>query len=103
MYACGQTALHPDTAKHCNFQIIGGEATGVYQFKTGFYGLTTMPTEFQQIMDTTLAGIANTFVFIDDILIVSEEEHIEKVRQVLRKLDEANVRLKAEKCTFAAK
>ena len=105
-YAYGQVKLSENTAKHCNFQIIGGEATGVYRFKTGFYGLTTMPTEFQRIMDTTLAGIANTFAFIDDILIVTrgdEEGHIEKVRQVLKRLDEANVSLKAEKCTFAAK
>ena len=49
LYAYGQTTLHPETAKHCNFQIIGGETT--YAFKTGFYGLTIMPPEFQKIMD----------------------------------------------------
>ena len=72
---------------------------------TGFYGLTTMPTEFQRIMDLTLTGISNTFAFIDDILIVThgnEEEHIKKVIEVLRRLDEANVNLKLDKCTFAA-
>ena len=58
-----------------------------------------MPTEFQQIMDTTLAGIANTFAFLDEILIVNrgeQNDHLEKVRQVLRRLDEANVSLGAE-------
>ena len=24
MYAYGQTELHPETARHCSFQIIGG-------------------------------------------------------------------------------
>ena len=103
-YAYGQVELSPDTSKHCNFQIIGGEATGVYRLVTGFYGLTTMPTEFQQIMDLTLAGISNTFVFIDDFLIVThgtEEEHIQKVEEVLNRLDEANVNLKLDKCNFA--
>ena len=33
-YAYGQTELHPDTVKHCNFQIIGGKPTGTYTFKT---------------------------------------------------------------------
>ena len=39
--------LDEETAKHCNFQIIGGKATGTYRFVTGFYWLTIMPTEFQ--------------------------------------------------------
>ena len=38
-YAYGQTELHSDTAKHCNFQIIGGKGTRTYTFNTGFYGL----------------------------------------------------------------
>ena len=70
-YAYGQVKLSEETAGHCNFQIVGGEATGIYTFITGFYGLTTIPTEFQRIIDLTLAGITNTVVFIDDILIVT--------------------------------
>ena len=76
----------------------------MYRFVTGFYGLTTIPTEFQRIMDLTLAGISNTFVFIDDILIVThgtKEEHIQKVEEVLKRLDEANANLKLDKCNFA--
>ena len=46
-YAYSQLKLHHDTAKHCNFNIICGEHTGTYRFKTGFYGLTDMPEEFQ--------------------------------------------------------
>ena len=45
-YAYGQMPLEEETAKHCNFQIIGGKATGTYRGITGFYGLTIMPTEF---------------------------------------------------------
>ena len=50
-YAYGQVPLHLLTAKHCNFQIIGGELTGTYRFVTGLYGLSVMPTEFQKLMD----------------------------------------------------
>ena len=45
-----------------------------------------MPTEFQRVMDLTLAGITNTFAFIDDISIVThgtEGEHIKKGKEVL--------------------
>ena len=31
-YAYGQTILHHETAKHCSFQIVGGESTGTYAF-----------------------------------------------------------------------
>ena len=64
-----------------------------------------MPIEFQRTLDLTLAGISNTFAFIDDILIVAhgtEEEHIQKVEEVLKRLHEANVNLKLDKCNFAA-
>ena len=54
LYAYGQTTLHPETAKRSNFQIIGGETIGTYAFKTGLYGLTIMPPEFQKIMDKVL-------------------------------------------------
>ena len=35
LYVYGQTELHPETARHCNFQIIGGKATGTYALNTG--------------------------------------------------------------------
>ena len=52
-YAFGQIKLHPETRKHCNIEINGGEATGYYQFKKGFYGLSDMPTIFQEKIDKT--------------------------------------------------
>ena len=47
-YAYSQLNLHNDTALHCNFNIVSGDMTGTYCFKTGFYGLTDMPAEFQK-------------------------------------------------------
>ena len=45
-YAFSQLPFSKETSKHCDFSIIGGDATGTYHFKTGFYGLTDIPTEF---------------------------------------------------------
>ena len=103
-YAYGLVPLHPLTAKHCNFQIIGGESTGTYRFVTGFYALTVMPTEFQKVMDLLLARFREVFVFIDDILMVTKgtkNEHLNKVREILKAMNEAKLQLKAGKCNFA--
>ena len=103
-YAYGQVPLHLITAKHCNFQIIGGESTGTYRFVTDFYGLSVMPTEFPKLMDLLLAKFREVFVFIDDILIVStgtKKEHLDKVREILKTLDKAELQLKAGKSKIA--
>ena len=103
-YAYGQVTMHISTAKHCNFQIIGGESTGTYRFVSGFYGLSVTPTEFQKVMDLLLAKFRKTFVFKDDILVVTKgtkNEHLDKVREILKTLDNAELRLKAGKCKIA--
>ena len=60
-----------------------------------------MPTEFQKLMELTLVNINSVFVFIDDISILTKGtkiEHLNKVRDVIKVLDEANLQLKAEQC-----
>ena len=103
-YAYSQLNPHPETAKHCNFNIVSGDMTGTYRFKTGFYGLTDMPAEFQKAMDYTLIGLKNTFCFLDDILIVSngsEDDHLQLVLDCLKNLDADNLRINLPKCHFA--
>ena len=51
-----QIPLEEKLAKQCNFQILGGEATGTYRFEKGFYGLTTIANESQRNMEETLRG-----------------------------------------------
>ena len=51
-----------------------------------------------------LAKFREVFVFIDDILIVTKgnkAEHLNKVREILKVLDEAELQLKAGKCKIA--
>ena len=56
-YAYSQIPLDENIKKHCNFNIIGGKATGTYRFINGFYGLTDMPATFQKTIDRTLHDI----------------------------------------------
>ena len=99
-YAYSQLKLDDATRQQCNFSNIGGQATGTYQFQTGFYGLTDMPAEFQKAIDLTLNNERDTFAFLDDILIIShgtKDDHIDKLKRILDKLDAENMAISLEK------
>ena len=102
-YAYGQLNVDPETARHCNFNIVSGEGSGTYRFITGFSGLTDMPAAFQKVMDYTLVGLNNTQCFLDDIIIVSrcsKEDHLKLVYKCLKKFDD-NLRISLPKYHFA--
>ena len=95
-YAFSQLILHNATARHCNFNIVSGDMTGTYRFKTEFYGLTDMTAEFQKATDCTLAGLTNTFCFLDDILIASRgriEHPLDLEQKCSIKIDQENLRI----------
>ena len=103
-YAYSQSNLHIDTARHCNFNLVSEDMTDTYRFKTGFYSLTDMSAEFHKAIDYTLAGLNNTFCFLDDILIVSRggiELHLDLLRKCLINLGQENLRINLAKCHFA--
>ena len=60
------------------------------------------PAIFQRIMETLLQGILGVCVHIDDILVTGKTtgEHLEHLAEVLRRLKEAGMRLKREKCAY---
>ena len=91
-------------SKHCNFNIVCGEFTGTYRFKTAFYELTDMPKTFQKSMNNTIQGIQGVFCFLDDISIVSKDsvtKHNEILNNVLSRLDNEGFALKLSKCEFS--
>ena len=45
---------YPEASRHCVFSIIGGDFTGHYLFKKGFYSLSDIPTVFQEHIDNVL-------------------------------------------------
>ena len=105
-YAYSQIPLDKTTKEQCNFSLIVGNATGTYQFQTGFYGLTVMPAEFQKAIDLTLTNCTNTYAYLADILIMTKgslDVHKQKMQPVLKKLDEENLAISLDKCKFACK
>ena len=75
--------------------------TGTYRFKTGFYGVTDMPTEFQKAMDRTLDGCLNSLCYLDDVLVCSvgtAEQHNELTEAALLRLYNEGFSLKLSNC-----
>ena len=103
-YAFSQLPLSSVTSSHFNLNILCGDATGTYRFKTGFYGLTDMPTEFQKAMDCTLQVLEGVICYLDDILVVTKgdvQEHNNLVEKVMQRLDAEGWALKFSKCKFS--
>ena len=103
-YAFSQLPLSSLTSSHCNFNVLCGDATETCRFKTGFCGLTDMPTEFQKAMDCNLQGLEGVICYIDNILIVTKgdvHEHNELVEKVMQRLDVERWALKLSECEFS--
>ena len=103
-YAYSQIPLDENIKKHCNFNIIGGKATGTYRFINGFYGLTDMPATFQKTIDKTLHDIKTKFAYLDDILIVTKgtlEDHEKELEKIMQRLNNENLAINLQKCEFA--
>ena len=105
-YAYSQIPPDKPTREQCNFSLIGGNATGTYQFQTGFYGQTDMPAEFQKAIDLTLTNCQNIYAYLDDILIVKKgsiDMHKQKLQAILERSDGENLAISLDKCRFARK
>ena len=65
------------------------------------FGLTNAPVTFQHLMGKLIGGKDWDFVF-DDTLVASKstKEHFKHLEKVAKRLREAGLRLKPEKCVF---
>ena len=79
----------------------------MFEFNQAPFGLCNAPATFSRLMDRVLAGLhwETCLFYLDDIIVFSStwEEHLARLRQVFERLRHANLKLGANKCTFAAK
>lgn len=77
---------------------------GLYEYLVMPFGLTNAPASFQHLVNSTFHDMIDRFVvaYLDDILIYSDtrEEHEQHVRTVLKRLRDAGLYAKGEKCEF---
>ena len=89
----------PKTAFVCPF--------GLFEFNKLPFGISTAPSEFQEVMMRVLSESLNVYalVYLDDIIIFSPDvdTHFEHLSQVFAKLENAGLKLKQSKCKFFQK
>ncbi|GFU91027.1 retrovirus-related Pol polyprotein from transposon 17.6 [Trichonephila clavipes] len=78
---------------------------GLYEFKVMPFGLCNAPVTFERMMDNLLRHFKWTMClcYLDDIIVFSEtfEDHLIRLRLVLKCLQEAGLKLNSKKCLFA--
>ena len=75
-----------------------------YEFTRVPFGLNSAPGYFSRVINEVLYDILGTQVvcYLDDILVFAKnkQEHFRRLEDVLKKLKEANIKLKIAKCKF---
>jgi hypothetical protein len=80
---------------------------GLYEFNRMPFGLETALATFQRAMEQALAGLTYSICLcdLDDIIIFSNSitEHCNRLRAILTRFRQHDLRLNLAKCNFAAK
>lgn len=78
---------------------------GLFQYLRLCFGLASAPSIFQKNMEKLLQGIEGVTIYLDDILVTGKnrKQHMERLCEVLRRLEEAGLKIKREKCCFLQK
>ncbi len=76
----------------------------LFKYNCLVFGVASSPAIFQHIMDNLLQNIPHVAVYLDDIVVTgrTEEEHLQNLDQVLKRMSDAGLRLKRSKCVFQA-
>lgn len=80
---------------------------GLFQFKVLPFGLHSAPVTFQRLLDRIISPELEprAFVYLDDIVVLGTtlKEHVETLTEVLRRLQEAKLRVNPDKCQILQK
>lgn len=98
-----QIEIEPTDISKTAFSVENGH----YEFVRMPFGLKNAPSTFQRVMDNILLGIQNErcLVYMDDIIIYSPtiHEHIDRLKEVFKRLRKANLKIQPDKCEFLRK
>lgn len=91
-----QVALHEDSTDLCTFNT----AFGRYKFLRMPYGISSASEIFHKKLSEHFDDIEGVIQFIDDILIYgkTKEIHDQRLRAVLKRCQEINIKLNRDKC-----
>ncbi|MEL6931000.1 MAG: RNase H-like domain-containing protein, partial [Cyanobacteria bacterium J06600_6] len=77
---------------------------GLFEFARLPFGVASAVGIFQRIVDNLFRDMPQVCAYLDDILITGKtlSDHLVNLEEVLRRLDEAGLRLNRKKCVFLA-
>ena len=75
---------------------------GLYHYNRLPFGVASAPAVFQQLMEQILQGLQGVACYLDDVLITgrNDQDHLEQIEAVLKRLHDRGLRLKRSKCAF---
>ena len=80
---------------------------GLFEFKVMPFGLCNAPATFQRLMDLVLAGLqwSHCLVYLDDVIILGRTflDHLNNLRDIFKRIQDAGLKLKLPKCSFLKK
>jgi len=99
-----QIPLKADSRQYTAFTVPG---KGLFQWRVMPFGHQSASATFQRVLDRVIGPemSPHAFAYQDDIIVIgpSLEEHNANLKEVFRRLREANLRLNPEKCQFFKK
>ncbi|XP_055684592.1 uncharacterized protein K02A2.6-like [Lutzomyia longipalpis] len=77
---------------------------GLFRPTRLMYGVASAVAIWQRVMENLLLDIPGVKVFLDDIRVTgsNDKEHLARLREVLKRLNERNMRVNFQKCEFFA-
>ena len=95
-----QIPLHPDSRHITDFS----SSVGHYEFVRLPMGLKSAPLTFARLMTCVLQDLIDDSIssYLDDVLICSDsiESHVDKLKSVFERLENAGLKIKPSKCKF---
>ena len=77
---------------------------GLWHWRVMPFGLSNAPATFERLMETVLSGLhwQSALVYLDDIVVFGRSftEKLDRLREVLRRLRQANLKLNPKKCAL---
>ena len=75
---------------------------GLFQYNRLVLGVTSCPAIWQRAIDQVLQGVPDTQCILDGMIITgkTDEEHLENLEKLLKRLQDAGLKKNKEKCEF---